>query len=530
MERPLYVAAGGGGDALAATLLHRAYGPPGPATIATFSWDRLIVDPLPGPRSFSNFKGLETVGRLEHVVTPRTRPIPPAGSTLPPLARDLVGPLASTLVLLDPTDGAAGLREQLAASMQAIDADALVVVDVGGDVLATGKEAGLRSPLADALVLAAARGLSPDARVWVAGPGVDGELTADDVVSRAHSIGGVPLPPFPSDVAALALPILRWHPSEATALFVAAAQGVRGLVDIRSGGMPVQLGAVSSDVYECGVDSAFEVSPLADSVADSRTLLDAEQRAIEICGISEIRFEARKAGAARLRDGFPPDVLDEIRAYAAEALGQGVTYATFRRLAELIRIRDHASIQRNLGLNLPGAIESTLCNLAGLTSSGSAVCLPALPRPAAGRASMDDLPRHSVSVAGIIIDVEGRILVVKRRDNGEWQPPGGVLELDETIEEGLRREVHEETGIDVHIDRLTGVYKNMRLGVVALVFRCRPSAGSLQASSETEVARWMSAQEVESTLSPAFAIRVRDAIGEAAFVAIRYHDGTGDVP
>ena len=367
MERPLYVAAGGGGDALAAALLHRAYGPPGPATIATFSWDRLIVDPLPGPRSLSDFEGLETVGQLEHVVTPRTRPIAPAGSTLPPLARDLVGPLASTLVLLDPNDGAAGLHEKLAGSMQAIDADALVVVDVGGDVLATGEEPGLRSPLADALVLAAAHELSPDGRVWVAGPGVDGELTADEVVSGAHSIGGEALPPIPHDVTELALPILHWHPSEATALFVAAAQGVRGLVDIRSGGMPVQLGDVSSCVFACGVDNAFDVSPLANSVAGSGTLLDAEQSVIGVCGISEIAFETRKAGAAKLRDGYSPGMLDDIRAYAAEALGHGITYATFRRLAELIRIRDHASIQHNLGLSMPGAIESTLCNLAGLT-------------------------------------------------------------------------------------------------------------------------------------------------------------------
>jgi len=142
---------------------------------------------------------------------------------------------------------------------------------------------------------------------------------------------------------------------------------------------------------------------------------------------------------------------------------------------------------------------------------------------------MDELPRHSVSVAGIVVNGDGRILVVKRRDNGEWQPPGGVLELDETIEEGLRREIQEETGIEIHIDRLTGVYKNMRLGVVALVFRCRPSTGSLRTSSETEEARWMSAQEVESAMSPAFAIRVRDAIGGAISVAIRYHDGTGEL-
>ena len=131
--------------------------------------------------------------------------------------------------------------------------------------------------------------------------------------------------------------------------------------------MPVQLGEVSSCVYACGVDSAFDVSPLANSVAGSRTLLDAEQGVIEVCGISEIAFETRKAGTAKLRDGYSPEMLDDIRAYAAEALGHGITHATFRRLAELIRIRDHASIQRNLGLNLPGATESTLCNLAGLT-------------------------------------------------------------------------------------------------------------------------------------------------------------------
>ena len=40
---------------------------------------------------------------------------------------------------------------------------------------------------------------------------------------------------------------------------------------------------------------------------------------------------------------------------------------------------------------------------------------------------------------------DGRVLVIRRRDNGRWEPPGGVLELDETFEAGVRREVHEET-------------------------------------------------------------------------------------
>jgi len=83
---------------------------------------------------------------------------------------------------------------------------------------------------------------------------------------------------------------------------------------------------------------------------------------------------------------------------------------------------------------------------------------------------MADTPRHSVSVAGIVVNDAGQILVIQRRDNGHWEPPGGVLELDEQFEEGVRREVREETGVNITVERLTGVYKNLTAGVVALVF------------------------------------------------------------
>ncbi len=89
---------------------------------------------------------------------------------------------------------------------------------------------------------------------------------------------------------------------------------------------------------------------------------------------------------------------------------------------------------------------------------------------------MPDTALHSVSVAGIVVNDTGQILVIRRRDNGHWEPPGGVLELDESFEDGVRREVREETGIPVVVERLTGVYKNMPRAVVALVFRCRPLA------------------------------------------------------
>jgi ADP-ribose pyrophosphatase YjhB (NUDIX family) len=71
---------------------------------------------------------------------------------------------------------------------------------------------------------------------------------------------------------------------------------------------------------------------------------------------------------------------------------------------------------------------------------------------------------------------------VRRRDNQHWEPPGGVLELAETFDQGVRREVFEETGIRVRVERLSGVYKNMPRGIVALVFRCSPVGGSSSAS------------------------------------------------
>lgn len=80
---------------------------------------------------------------------------------------------------------------------------------------------------------------------------------------------------------------------------------------------------------------------------------------------------------------------------------------------------------------------------------------------------------------------DGRLLAIRRADNGTWELPGGILELNETPEAGATREVLEETGIHVEVDELTGVYKNMTRGIVALVFRCTPSGGTERTSDES---------------------------------------------
>ena len=133
--------------------------------------------------------------------------------------------------------------------------------------------------------------------------------------------------------------------------------------------------------------------------------------------------------------------------------------------------------------------------------------------------------RHSVSVAGVVVDDQGRALLIQRRDNGHWEAPGGVLEQDEDIITGLRREVREETGLEVTPIALTGVYKYMPRGIVALVFRCKAEAGTLRETDESTAFRWVTATEVGKLADEAFAIRVQDALATHQTVPIRQHDG-----
>ncbi|MFD8710450.1 NUDIX hydrolase [Streptomyces anulatus] len=133
-------------------------------------------------------------------------------------------------------------------------------------------------------------------------------------------------------------------------------------------------------------------------------------------------------------------------------------------------------------------------------------------------------PLHSVSVAGIVVREDGRVLTIRRADNGTWEPPGGVLELAEAPEDGVRREVYEETGVKVQVDRLTGVYKNTSRGIVALVFRCRVEGGHEQLSDESAAVEWLTPDEVTNRMAEVYAVRVTDALLDGAPM-VRAHDG-----
>jgi 8-oxo-dGTP diphosphatase len=141
-----------------------------------------------------------------------------------------------------------------------------------------------------------------------------------------------------------------------------------------------------------------------------------------------------------------------------------------------------------------------------------------------GRHYPNDLPRHSVSAGGALMREDGRMLAIKRADNGEWVLPGGIVELDEDPRETVRREVLEETGVTVEPGQLTGVYKNMRRGVVSLVFRCRPLSGDARSTAEAAEVAWLDSAQITGRMAEAFAIRLIDAL-DSNEPHIRIHDG-----
>nr|WP_107904777.1 DUF1152 domain-containing protein [Streptomyces chartreusis] len=330
----LIVAAGGGGDAVAAAMLDAAlYGAEDPAVILTYAWDRLLVDPVPGPRSVHDFTGLEQLTPSVSAVPAEARPIAPAGSTLPRLAAEL----PHTLAMIDPYQGAHGIARQLEELVSRLEPESIDLLDVGGDILARGDEPTLKSPLADALTLAACCQVDTPVRLLIAGPGLDGELPHEDLRGMLGSL----VHTFTAKDTGSVSSVLEWHPSEATGMLAATARGVRGTCEVRDSGLPVPLTDEGPTVHEVDMDEVLSRNRLARAVVATETLEEAERHSREICGYSEIDYERNKAAWISERPQLeldPAAVLAELGQFETEARGRGVTHTTFRHITEALNL------------------------------------------------------------------------------------------------------------------------------------------------------------------------------------------------
>ncbi|MET9953700.1 DUF1152 domain-containing protein [Streptomyces sp. NPDC006339] len=331
----LLLAAGGGGDAITATVIHAALHSPGtPALVLTYAWERLVVDPVPGPRRTTDFTGIERAAPELALLTEKSAPIAPAGSLLPRLS----GALRPRLGLLDPYDGTIGLARQIRAAAHWCRADRIDLVDVGGDIVARGDEPTLRSPLGDALAVAACAATGIPTTVYVAGPGLDNEVPLPDLLPRLGAPAFTLDPVHTDGVTG----VFDWHPSEASALLVAAARGVRGVCGTRDAPRPLLLDGTAAGVHRLTLERVLELNPLARALADCADLDTAEDVSRTICGFSEIERERHRAAHAHPRDDArrecAPLVNAPLRArYAAWERGtraDGIEYVTTRRIIE----------------------------------------------------------------------------------------------------------------------------------------------------------------------------------------------------
>ena len=103
--------------------------------------------------------------------------------------------------------------------------------------------------------------------------------------------------------------------------------------------------------------------------------------------------------------------------------------------------------------------------------------------------------RPIVGVGAVIVADDGRVVLIKRRYEplaGQWSLPGGTLEVGETLEAGVAREMLEETGLEVEVGAVIDVFdrilfdadKKVRYHFVLVDYLCRPRGGTLAAASD----------------------------------------------
>ncbi|MGI9184710.1 MAG: DUF1152 domain-containing protein [Solirubrobacteraceae bacterium] len=301
-HRPLMIGMGGGGDvvgALASAEFARLYDGAEPL-VGGLSWERRPIDPVPGPRSEAEIEGAQRLAPGVMLAGPRTRvrdrDVHFAESRM---AAFLDRP--TLLVTID--DGPAAIAAGLAAASAQLHSDLFVFVDVGGDVLAQGHEPGLRSPLCDAIMLAAAQRLATErvpVLLAVFGIGCDAELTAAEVlaqlavVAAAGGLGGVR--GLTAPVAERLEAAIELVPTEASAQAVRAFRGARGEVTIRGGERAFELSTVAASTFYLDVEITYATAGrLARAVAGSDSLTAANQTLNELGVRTELDVESDAA-------------------------------------------------------------------------------------------------------------------------------------------------------------------------------------------------------------------------------------------
>jgi 8-oxo-dGTP pyrophosphatase MutT (NUDIX family) len=126
-------------------------------------------------------------------------------------------------------------------------------------------------------------------------------------------------------------------------------------------------------------------------------------------------------------------------------------------------------------------------------------------------------------VVQVAVHTEDGLLLIERADDGYWALPGGLVDVGETFVQAAVREAKEETGYDVEVTGLVGLYSDPQHvtsyddGTVSqecsMVFRARVTGGAAAASDETTRVRFVKAGDIENLrMHPSMRLRVEHAM------------------
>jgi len=183
----------------------------------------------------------------------------------------------------------------------------VVFIDVGGDVLAKGDEPGLRSPLCDALMLAAAARLERAGHRVLAGVfgiGCDAELTPGEVLARLAEVaaaGGLcGMRGLTEPVADRLEGAIRCVPTEASAQAVRAFRGASGLIAIRGGTRTLELTSIAAMTLYLAVEAMMQATGGLALAVDGADSLEEANEALHAIGVrTELDLEREVEAPAR---------------------------------------------------------------------------------------------------------------------------------------------------------------------------------------------------------------------------------------
>lgn len=288
------VGAGGAGDVVSAYVTCRVLGDlfgVRDCTPTAVLWERWVLDPCPGPIPRALIRGGSGEGPC--VMIDEDTEVVRCGRTFKPQASAIASLLGAPVPGITLEFGAAGVRGCLRQLLTRYDS--ILLLDVGGDILAEGKEEELWSPLTDSLILAAASGL-PRTYVGVLAPGADGELPAGYVLERmalAARLGGflgsIGLWSEHARIYEEVLPLTR---TEAGRAAYRALKGSMGYEGMRDGTRSAPAEPYSPVIYVFTAESILRINSLAQNLVSTESLAEAVRMA-EVMGIpTELHLEA----------------------------------------------------------------------------------------------------------------------------------------------------------------------------------------------------------------------------------------------